>query len=871
MTLNDLQSGESAVIRQIHGSGAFRKRITEMGFVKGQPVTVVKAAPFKGPVEYRIMSGTVSLRRSEAMLIDVSVAVAERELEISPFEPIFRESTNGSDVSRSKKKITVALLGNPNCGKTTLYNRLSRSNERVANYSGVTVGTKETTFAYNGYDISFTDLPGTYSLSAYSEEEVIVREFLNKARPDIVVNVVDAGNPERHMYLTTQLIDMGVQVIMALNMYDDLKARGDQLDITKLGELIGIPIVPTIGRHGKGVYRLLNRIIKVYEEREPVVRHIHINYGKELEQSIDRIEAELERFSEELRGQHLRYYAVRLLERDDYCLHKLARFEDFEDVRPVISDEINRLDSLFREDTETLISNRRYAFIAGALRETYKKGTRDRALSRTQKIDRVLTHKYFGFLIFMLILFGMFHATFSLGQYPMNWIEAGVDLLGRGMTNLLPAGMVQDFVVDGMIGGVGGVIVFLPNILILFFIISLMEDTGYMARTAYIMDRVMHVFGLHGKSFIPLVMGFGCNVPAIMATRMLENKRDRILTMLIIPFMSCSARLPVYILVAGAVFPGQAGNVIFLMYLIGILFSVVMAMVFKTTLFRKSEAPFVMELPPYRTPGFRVVMKHMWLKGELYLKKMGGVILVASIIIWALGYFPRNVEMSRDYEQLIAQQEAELEMLQSEVSGTEMQIAEEGAMETVQPEAGNKETVQPEAGNTEMLQSEPGTREIVHDKQEEIRMLQVAQANEQQAGSFIGILGHAIEPVIRPLGFDWKMGVSLLAGFAAKEVVVSTMGVLYQVSDSEDNTVSLQEKLRSQVYTDGERKGQKVYNPLSGFSFLIFVLLYLPCVSVIATVGRESGSWKWSAFVVFYTTFLAWFASFCVYQIGSLF
>jgi ferrous iron transport protein B len=465
----------------------------------------------------------------------------------------------------------------------------------------------------------------------------------------------------------------------------------------------------------------------------------------------------------------------------------------------------------------------------------------------------------------------MFQLTFSLGAYPMAWIDSGIGVLSATLAAVLPDSLFKDLVIDGVLAGVGSVIVFLPNILILFFIISLMEDTGYMARTAYIMDRVMHIFGLHGKSFIPLVMGFGCNVPAIMATRMLENKRDRILTMLIIPFMSCSARLPVYILVAGALFPGQAGNGIFLMYLIGILFSVVMAMIFKTTLFRKSEAPFVMELPPYRAPGLRVVVKHMWLKGALYLKKMGGVILVASIIIWFLGYFPRNVEMSRDYEQLIAQQEAELEMLQSEVSGTEMQNAEEGAMETVQPEAGNKETVQPEAGNTEMLQSEPGTREIVHDKQEEIRMLQVAQANEQQAGSFIGMLGHAIEPVIRPLGFDWKMGVSLLAGFAAKEVVVSTMGVLYQVSESEENTVSLQEKLRNQVYTDGERKGQKVYNPLSGFSFLIFVLLYLPCVSVIATVGRESGSWKWSAFVVFYTTFLAWFASFCVYQIGSLF
>ncbi|MCA1746329.1 MAG: ferrous iron transport protein B, partial [Bacteroidales bacterium] len=503
---------------------------------------------------------------------------------------------------------------------------------------------------------------------AYSEDEVIVRNFLNNTRPDIVVNVVDAGNPERHMYLTTQLIDMGVQVIIALNMYDDLKARGDKLDIAKLGNLIGIPIVPTIGRRGKGVYRLLNRIIEVYEDREPVIRHTHINYGKELEQSINRIEKELEQYQEQLEGQHLRYYAVRALERDDYSMHILGQLPGFEDVRPVISEEESRLRSLFREDTETLISNARYAFIAGALKETYKKGSQDRALSRTQKIDRVLTHKHFGFLIFMLILFGMFHATFSLGQYPMNWIEAGVDWLGNGLSGLLPEGMVHDFLIDGVIGGVGGVIVFLPNILILFFIISFMEDTGYMARTAFIMDRVMHVFGLHGKSFIPLIMGFGCNVPAIMATRMLENKRDRILTMMIIPFMSCSARLPVYILIAGAVFPGQAGNIIFLMYLIGILFSIVMAMVFKTTLFRKSEAPFVMELPPYRAPGLRMVLRHMWLKGVLYLKKMGGVILIASMVIWALGYFPRNVEMSKDYEALIAAEDAQSEITKLEIA-----------------------------------------------------------------------------------------------------------------------------------------------------------------------------------------------------------
>ena len=836
MTLNDLQAGDTATIQQIHGSGNFRKRITEMGFVKGQAVSVVKATPFKGPVEYRIMSSTVSLRRNEAKQIDVSVSVAEEEAQNNPFDPVFKNRPGNSKDTPEDRKISVALLGNPNCGKTSIYNRLSRSNERVGNYSGVTIDSKEATFTYNGYEITFTDLPGTYSLSAYSEDELIVRDFLNNKKPDIVVNVIDAGNPERHLYLTTQLIDMGVQVILALNMYDEHQARGDKLDISTLAKIIGIPIVPTIGKQGKGVYRLLNRIIKVVEEREPVIRHTHINYGEELEKSINRIERDLEVYASELEGMHLRYFAIRTLERDDYCLHKLSNLDGFEQIRPVIDDEIYRVEQLFKDDSTTLIANARYAFISGALKETYKKGKQDKALSFSQKIDRVLTHKYFGFLIFMLILFGMFHATFSLGQYPMNWIEAGVDALSGQLSRWIPGGIIQDFLVDGVIGGVGGVIVFLPNILILFFIISLMEDTGYMARTAFIMDRVMHVFGLHGKSFIPMIMGFGCNVPAIMATRMLENRRDRLLTMLIIPFMSCTARLPVYILIAGAVFPEQAGNVIFLLYLIGILFSIGMALILKTTIFKKSEAPFVMELPTYRMPGMRMVIKHMWHKGVLYLKKMGGVILVASIIIWALGYFPRNVEYSKDYASLISEKQHLLEQIDTPESGTLMQQSE----------------------TSEALSGE-------------INSLIVAMENEKQAASYIGKLGHAIEPVIKPLGFDWKMGVSLLAGFAAKEVVVSTMGVLYQVSDSEENTVSLQEKIRAQVYTNGPLTGQKVYTPLAGFSFLLFVLLYLPCVSVIATVGREAGSWKWSAFVIFYTTFLAWFTSFCVYQIGSLF
>lgn len=835
MTLNELHTGEAAIIVKIDGKGAFRKRITEMGFVEGQKVRVIKSAPLKDPVEYRVMSGNVSLRRAEASLIEV---MTREEFESIRGNRSFRsfivDTPLGHKDHAESKIVNVALVGNPNCGKTTLYNRVSRSHEHVGNYSGVTISSKTASIAYKGYDIRFTDLPGTYSLSAYSEEEVIVRDHINNEKPDIVVNVVDASHLERHLYLTTQLIDMGIQVVLALNMYDDLEEKGDQLDISLLGKLIGIPIVPTISRRGKGIFRLLNRIIRVVEDREPVVRHTHINYGTEIEASVEKIVERLKVYPKLSEDYHLRHLALKSLEKDDYSMHKLSELDGFEEIQQIVNDEVYRLENLYGNDCETLISNSRYAFISGALKETYKKGEKNPGASRTQKIDKLLTNKYLGFPIFLLFLYIMFQATFSLGKFPVEWISSGIDLLSTTLSTNLPPGMFTDLLIDGIIGGVGGVIVFLPNILILFFFISLMEDTGYMARTAFIMDRVMHLFGLHGKSFIPLIMGFGCNVPAMMATRTLENKKDRILTMLIIPFMSCSARLPVYILIAGAVFPGKAGNVIFMLYMVGILVSLLMAMIFKNTLFRKVEAPFVMELPLYRSPGMKVVLRHMWLKGEQYLKKMGGIILVASVIIWALGYFPRSVEYSKEYDKLI---QAELSALQEIGSGE-----------------------QPVAVETE--------RELIR---ENIDVLLREKESERQIHSYIGRIGHAIEPLIKPLGFDWKMGISLVTGFAAKEVVVSTMGVLYHDNSQGDATVSLQEKIRIARFTDGERAGQLVYTKLTGISFLLFVLLYLPCVAVIATVGRESGSWKWSAFVLFYTTSLAWLLSFCVYQIGSLF
>jgi ferrous iron transport protein B len=823
VTLNELHTGETATITRIRGRGAFRKRISEMGFVRGKPVTVVKSAPLRDPVEYRILDSNVSLRRSEAELIEVVSGWEEKVLtetlngggHARGFHEGSREPFHGgSAVPRPGRTIEVALVGNPNCGKTTLFNRVSRSREHVGNYPGVTVGSKQALFHHRGYSFRITDLPGTYSLSDYSSEERFVREHVLSERPDVVVNVVDANNLERNLYLTSQLIDMDITVVLALNMYDDLLERKDRLDIDLLSKLLGIRVVPTISHRGKGIYRLLNHVIRVFEEQDPVIRHIHIHYGEEIEESVRRLQGVIRENPFITDRYSSRYLSLRLLEKDDSCTHILAGVSNFHEIREKTDEEIRRLETLFKTDVESLVTDARYGFIAGALKETMKKSGSDPGFSRSQRIDRILTHRFLGFPIFLGFLWIMFHATFTLGSYPVAWITAGVDLLGEFLRTNLPPGIPRDLVVDGIIGGVGGVIVFLPNILILFFFISLMEDTGYMARTAFIMDKVMHLFGLHGKSFIPLIMGFGCNVPAIMATRSLEDRNDRILTMLIIPFMSCSARLPVYVLIAGAVFPAHAGNVIFLLYLTGVLFSLLMSVLFKKILFRNSEAPFVMELPIYRNPGIRVILRHMWIKGSHYLKKMGGVILVASVVIWALGYFPRDVAYTKDYKTLIAGE----------------------------------------------------------DNAEGRSLLEQEMEAERQTHSLIGRMGVALEPVIAPLGFDWKMGIALLTGFAAKEIVVSTMGVLYQANDHAPpgSSASLQSRLREQVYTSGPRTGKPIFSPAVGLSFLVFVLLYLPCMAVIATVGRESGSWKWAGFVLFYTTAIAWLASFAVFHAGSL-
>ena len=818
--LADLSTGSRGVIVHVLGQGAFRKRISEMGFVKGQMVKVIKNAPMKDPVEYEIMGYKVSLRRSEADLIEVVSPSQAKEL-VSHYEGTIDEHRQKLSGVKKGKTITVALVGNPNCGKTTLFNHASGSKERVGNYAGVTIDAKEAKFKQDDYTFVISDLPGTYSITEYSPEELFVRNQIAEKRPDVVVNVVDASNLERNLFLTTQLIDMNIKVVIALNMYDELEQKSAKLNFTHLGEMMGIPIVPTVASKGKGLTELFDRIIEVYEERDPIVRHIHINYGKEIEQSIRDIQKELKKDDTVRHKYSTRFLAIKLLETDNHTLNLLKESSVFETVRRTANIETARLEKLYDDQSETLIADAKYGFIEGALKETYRNGPQVRR-DQSREIDRILTHRIWGFPVFIFFIWVTFQATFTLGAYPMQWLSAGIGWLSRLLSSLMPVGPLRDLLIDGILGGVGGVIVFLPNILILFFFISLMEDSGYMARAAFIMDKLMHKMGLHGKSFIPLIMGFGCNVPAVMATRTLDNRNDRLLTMLIIPFMSCSARLPVYVLLISAFFVSYQGAILFLIYCIGILLAVGMGLFFKKTLFAKKDVPFVMELPPYRMPTLRNSVLHMWHKGSQYLNKMGTVILLASILIWAMGYYPRNVQYSKDYPAMLTQTAADLSLTKDQ-------------------------------------------------KAEKLEQIQLSQEEERQEKSYIGMTGHFIEPAIRPLGFDWKIGMSIITGMAAKEIVVSSMGVLYHASlNASEKSQSLKDKLQEQSFSMGPKVGQKVFSPLVAFGLMIFVLIYFPCVAVVAAIKKEA-NWRWALFTSVYTTAIAWVAAFAIFQIGSLF
>ncbi len=819
MKLSEIKNNETVVITKILGHGSFRKRIAEMGFVKGKQVKVIKNAPFNGPVEYKILNYNISLRRSEAERIEV-MPISEFVIpDHKGFEGVIdRTVFNDPDVVKGKT-INVALVGNPNSGKTTLYNQLSGQREKVGNYSGVTVDIKKTTVTANGYTFNFFDLPGTYSLTAYTAEEIYVRKFIYEETPDIVINVLDTTNLERNMFLTTQLIDMDLRVVVALNMYDELRKNNQQLNYENLGKLLGIPFVPTVSTKGEGLDDLIRRVIQVYEGTDNITRHIHINYGAEIESSIRVIRSKIKENKPITDKISSRFLAIKLLEKDKHVLELMADYPNFMEIAAITHKEIKRIESVYNEESETVLTDSKYAFISGALKETFHEPAPE-IHNLSDKIDRWMTHPRLALPLFALILFVVFYTTFTIGAYPMDWIEMGIGWISDGLRGIMPNGMFKDLLIDGIISGTGSVLVFLPNILILFFFISLLEGTGYMARAAFIMDKVMHRFGLHGRSFIPMIMGFGCNVPAILATRTLRNPGDRLLTMLIIPFMSCSARLPVYILIISAFFEKFQALILIGIYAFGILLAFITAQVFNRLLFRNKETPFVMELPTYRMPTLKNILFQMWDKTRHYIKKIATVILIGVVIIWALEYFPRSTEKSQ--------------LFMEHIESVEQQEMD------------------------------------VDTKSELIEEIEMEMESDRLINSYIGQLGKIMQPIMAPLGFDWKMSIALLAGLPAKEIIISTMGVLYQ-SDVDESTVNLQHKLRDETHDTGKYKGKKVFNTASAMAFLVFILIYFPCIGVVATIKNESGSWKWGLFSVGYTTTLAWIMAFFTYNIFSLF
>lgn len=798
MKLSELKTGERAVVVKVYGHGSFRKRIIEMGFVKGNKVKVILNAPLRDPIEYEIIGYKISLRREEASKIEV-ISETEAKQILSSRESLpalesdeeYIDRAMNSMAEQRRKLIKVALVGNPNCGKTSLFNIASGSHEHVGNYSGVTVDAKEGTFEHGGYTFLLVDLPGTYSLSAYSPEELYVRKNLIEEMPDVVVNVVDASNLQRNLYLTTQLIDMNLRVVMALNMYDELNTKGDKLDIRQLGYLLGMPVIPTVSRTGEGIERLFDTVVQIYENSDPhLARHIHINHGSELEFSIDRLKALIKQNTDIRDEYSTRYLSIKYLENDKEVETVVEALANRDEIIAARFEENKRVKEILGSSLESSIVDAKYAFVQGALAETYQpyQGKRRRH-TLTDKIDSIVTNRWLAFPIFFFLLYLVFNMTFVIGEYPMNWIEWLVQKFGAFVSSIMADGWLKDLVADGIIGGVGSVLVFLPNILLLYLFISLLEDSGYMARAAFIMDRLMHKIGLHGKSFIPMIMGFGCNVPAVMATRTIESPKSRLITMLIIPLMSCAGRMPVYILIAGAFFPRHAGLVLLGMYALGIVLAIIAAKIM-SGFFKDDDLPFVMELPPYRIPTSRSILRHTWEKGKQYLQKMSGIILVCSMALWFLGYFPN------------------------------------------------------------------------HDAYSSVR--------EQQEHSFIGYVGKAMEPVLEPLGFDWRMGVGIVAGVGAKELVVSTLGVMY--ADDEPLDVAAPDVSDE---TSGDTRLQRALTrsvtPAGALAYMVFILLYFPCIATFVAIRRESGSWKWAIFTAVYTIVLAWVAAFITFRLFGLF
>ena len=719
-----------------------------------------------------------------------------------------------------KSNVTVALAGNPNSGKTTVFNNLTGARQHVGNWPGVTVEKKEGHFQKNGCDIKVVDLPGTYSLTAYSLEEIIARDFVVKDNPDVVMNIVDASNLERNLYLAVQMIELGANVMIVLNMTDVADSRGMKINVALLSELLGVPVIPAVAARNKGMIEITESMLGMTQGK-PRGKEITISYGKEVEKEIAKLVNIIEEGGALIQDYKPRWLAVKLLEGDKVMTAAVADAPGSGNIAHAVEQSRDRIRNILGDEPETIIADRRYGFISGLAREVVTRPLVDRR-TLSDKIDSVVTNRALGLPIFLVLMWLTFQLTFTLGTPPMDWIDAGFAWLGGQAGALLGDSLAGSLVVDGIIGGVGGVLIFLPNILLLFLAIALLEDTGYMARAAFIMDRVMHKAGLHGKSFIPMLIGFGCNVPAIMATRTLENRRDRLVTILVAPLMSCGARLPVYILLAGAFFPARtAGHVIFSMYLIGIGFAIIMAKLFRRFLVTGPSTPFVMELPPYRLPMAKSVIIHMWERGWLYVKKAGTVILSIALIMWFLMAVPLTFPGQH--------------ALEADLKAAAARAGQQARESNVEPGSDAYQKLYAPAAAIE--------NEI---------------AGKQIENSIAGRIGHAIEPVFKPLGFDWKMDISIIAAFAAKEIVVSTLGTIYSIGAADETSEGLREQLRK----------DPVFNPLVAYVLMLFTLLTVPCMATVAVIKRETNSWTWPLFSIAYQSALAWVICFIVYQAG---
>ena len=701
--------------------------------------------------------------------------------------------------------MTVALAGNPNSGKTTIFNNITGARQHVGNYAGVTVERREGFRRFQGQDLLLVDLPGTYSLTANSLDEIVARNVIIDEKPDLIVNILDASNLERNLYLALQLLELERPLVLALNMTDMAEKAGIRINSDVLRTRLGVPVVKLIGNRNQGTEELLQTVVE--SSKRTIYRPFSIDYGAKIEAAIVEVTEALQNLTHVKFP--IRWLAVKLLENDTEVQASLLKIEGGSAVAAIVARVRNKTAVLLGEELEIAMAEARYRVVADIVAEFVdSSGRQEQTVS--DRIDRVLTHRVLGLPLFFGIMWLLFNVVFTVGEIPQGWIEDAVKWFSDLVSANLAEGELRSLLVDGIIGGVGSVLTFLPSILLLFFGIALLEDTGYMARAAFVMDRVMRAVGLHGKSFIPLLLGFGCSVPAVMGARTLENKSDRMVTILVSPLMSCSARLPVYTLLIAAFFSENvAGSVLFSIYFLGISLAILMALVFRKWMFPGASEPFIMEMPPYHLPTLRSIAIHMWERSILYLKKAGTLILAASILIWFITNYPANVEYSKDYD------------------AAKMQITEQYDEEAAKPL---------------------------------LAQLDQEQAGEKLALSYAGQFGHFIEPVIKPLGFDWKMGVGLVSAVAAKEVLVSTLATIYSVGDVEEDSQSLQEALAADA----------AFSPLVAFSLMVFTLIYSPCLAVLAVVRRETNSWKWPAFSFVYSTTLAWIMSFVVYQGGRL-